>query len=63
MLIEYLTAESGLAEDQVPASQISRLIIAGDSFGPINIPGRGDGTPQVEDRKAVSVKVNRATAN
>ncbi|KAJ2930057.1 hypothetical protein H1R20_g7027, partial [Candolleomyces eurysporus] len=52
MLIEYLTAEGGLGEDQVPASQISRLIIAGDSFGPINIPGRGDGTPQVEDRKA-----------
>ncbi|RXW24178.1 hypothetical protein EST38_g1656 [Candolleomyces aberdarensis] len=52
MLIEYLTAEGGLGEDQVPASQISRLIIAGDSLGPINIPGRGDGTPQVEDRKA-----------
>ena len=63
MLIEYLTAESGLGDDQVPASQISRLIIAGDSFGPVNIPGRGDGTPQVEDRKAVSVQDNRVTTN
>ncbi|KAJ3548432.1 hypothetical protein NMY22_g1264 [Coprinellus aureogranulatus] len=51
MLVEYLTAESGLGEDQVPASQISRLIIAGDSLAPITA-GRTDYAQQIEDRKS-----------
>ncbi|KAF5324645.1 hypothetical protein D9611_004389 [Ephemerocybe angulata] len=52
MLIEYLTAETGLDADQVPASQISRLIIAGDSLAPITMAGRGDYQSQIEDKKA-----------
>lgn len=34
MLIEYLTGEAGGTDDQIAASQISRLIIAGNSFAP-----------------------------
>jgi len=32
MLVEYLTGEGGALDDQVSSSQISRLIIAGDSL-------------------------------
>ncbi len=32
MLVEYLTGEGGAMDDQVSSSQISRLIIAGDSL-------------------------------
>ena len=32
MLVEYLTGEGGVVDDQVSASQVSRLIIAGDSL-------------------------------
>ena len=39
MLVEYLTGEAGDAGDQLSPSQISRLIIAGNSFAPM---GAGD---------------------
>jgi DNA polymerase delta subunit 2 len=39
MLVEYLTGEASGPEDQVPASQISRLIIAGNSFAPMGVGG------------------------
>ncbi|KAJ7581047.1 DNA polymerase alpha/epsilon subunit B-domain-containing protein [Mycena floridula] len=40
MLIEYLTGEEGGLDDQVSASQISRLIIAGNSLAPLPPSGR-----------------------
>lgn len=51
ILVEYLTGEAGGAEDQVSASQISRLIIAGNSFAPTG-PGEHDG----EGKKPVSTR-------
>ncbi|TFY83458.1 hypothetical protein EWM64_g567 [Hericium alpestre] len=39
MMIEYLTGEGGGSDDQVSASQISRLIIAGNSLAPIGGSG------------------------
>ena len=52
MLVEYLSGEAGGVDDQVSASQISRLIIAGDSLAP---PAVSVGEPviNIEDRKAV----------
>lgn len=52
MLVEYLSGEAGGIDDQVSASQISRLIIAGDSLAP---PAFTAGEPllNIEDRKAV----------
>ena len=52
MLVEYLSGEAGGIDDQVSASQISRLIIAGDSLAP---PALTAGEPllNIEDRKAV----------
>ena len=35
MLVEYLTGEGGSPEDQLSASKISRLIIAGNVYAPI----------------------------
>ena len=35
MLVEYLTGEGGSPEDQLSASKISRLIIAGNAYAPI----------------------------
>ncbi len=35
MMVEYLTGEGGGPDNQVAASQISRLIIAGNSLAPI----------------------------
>ena len=52
MLVEYLSGEAGGIDDQVSTSQISRLIIAGDSLAP---PALTIGEPllNIEDRKAV----------
>ena len=52
MLVEYLSGEAGGIDDQVSASQISRLIIVGDSLAP---PALTAGEPllNIEDRKAV----------
>ena len=52
MLVEYLTGEAGGIDDQVSASQISRLIIAGDSLAP-PVPMTGESVINIEDRKAV----------
>ena len=52
MLIEYLTGEAGGPNDQVSASQISRLIIAGNSFAPMG----ADDEPDVEGKKPVGHK-------
>lgn len=50
MLVEYLTGELGGPGDQISASQISRLIIAGNSFAPF-----GGGEQDGEEKKPVSV--------
>lgn len=52
MLVEYLTGEAGGIDDQVSASQISRLIIAGDSLAPPTLT-TGETPINIEDRKAV----------
>jgi len=52
MLVEYLSGESGGIDDQVSASQISRLIIAGDSLASLTITA-GEPLINIEDKKAV----------
>ena len=52
MLIEYLSGEAGGIDDQVSASQISRLIIAGDSLASLALTA-GEPLINIEDRKAV----------
>lgn len=52
MLVEYLSGEAGGIDDQVSASQISRLIIAGDSLAPPVLTA-GEPLLNIEDRKAV----------
>ncbi|KAJ3890334.1 DNA polymerase alpha/epsilon subunit B-domain-containing protein [Lentinula edodes] len=42
LLVEYLTGEEGSADDQVCVSQISRLIIAGNSMAPMLVTGKGE---------------------
>jgi len=49
MLVEYLTGEAGGPEDQQLASQISRLIIAGNSLSLTEYSEDGE-----EERKPVS---------
>jgi DNA polymerase delta subunit 2 len=51
MLVEYLAGEQGGPEDQVSASQITRLIIAGDSLAPALFT---EATLHSEDKKPVS---------
>ena len=51
MLVEYLAGEQGGTEDQVAASQISRLIIAGDSLSPVLI---SESTINSDEKKSVS---------
>lgn len=58
MLVEYLTCEGGGPGDQLEASRISRLIIAGNSLAPLDLG------PQVEnisldDKKGVSNYMSR----
>ena len=52
MLVEYLSGEAGGIDDQVSASQISRLIIAGDSLASLALTA-GEPLINIEDRKAV----------
>ncbi|KAH9483725.1 DNA polymerase delta small subunit [Psilocybe cubensis] len=53
MLVEYLTGEGGCLDDQVSASQISRLIIAGDSLQSLGpIPGERETILSAAERKA-----------
>ena len=59
MLVEYLTGEASTLEDQVPASQISRLIIAGNSFAPIGAGGEHD----TEGKKPVVQKCRPISDN
>ncbi|KAJ6623400.1 DNA polymerase subunit delta-2 [Mycena sp. CBHHK59/15] len=51
MLVEYLTGEAGGVEDRLSASQISRLIIAGDSLAPIVMSANAEGFDEKEARK------------
>ena len=48
MLVEYLTGEGGSPDDQLSASKISRLIIAGNAYAPI-LTGDEEG----DDKKQV----------
>jgi DNA polymerase delta subunit 2 len=52
ILVEYLTGEAGGPEDQVSASQISRLVIAGNSFAPL-----GGGEYDGEGKKPVNAQI------
>ncbi|KAJ7694131.1 DNA polymerase alpha/epsilon subunit B-domain-containing protein [Mycena rosella] len=52
MLVEYLTGEEGGPGQQISASQISRLIIAGDSLAPVVLTStKGEGFDEKEGRK------------
>lgn len=55
MLIEYLAGEEGGIEDRQVAAQISRIIIAGNSFAPM-APSKPDVVKGVaeDEKKAVS---------
>ena len=47
MLAEYLVGEAGSMDDQSQAARISRLIIAGNSLGPItSSAGTANGEPE-----------------
>lgn len=52
MLIEFLSGEEGGVEDQLSAAQVSRLIIAGDSYAPVVPTVKAEGEP--EEKKVVS---------
>ncbi|TFK42929.1 DNA polymerase alpha/epsilon subunit B-domain-containing protein [Crucibulum laeve] len=52
MLVEYLTGELGSIDEQISSSQISRLVIAGNSMASLSITGRSEPVPNVEDRKS-----------
>jgi hypothetical protein len=54
MLVEYLTGEGGDLDDQVLASQISRLIIAGNSFAPMG----PDDEPDAEGKGPVAINLH-----
>ncbi|THH14322.1 hypothetical protein EW146_g5992 [Bondarzewia mesenterica] len=51
ILVEYLTGEGGGSDDQVIASQISRLIILGNSLAPVNGPGANPEEAEKEKEK------------
>lgn len=57
MLVEYLTGEGGTPEEQQMASQISRLIIAGNSISAITLNQKGDVVRHGEEPKPVRVSV------
>lgn len=54
MLVEYLTGEEGGVKEQVSAAQISRLIIAGNSFAGIPTSGRGESADIEQTGRVVS---------
>lgn len=53
MLVEYLSGETEIGEDQVPSSQITRLILAGDSLSSAAIAARAEAMAAAEDKKSV----------
>lgn len=53
LLVEYLAGEGGGTTDQVAASRISRLVIAGNSLAPVT-EGLPENINTPEERKAVS---------
>lgn len=56
MLVEYLTGEAGGLDDQISASQISRLVILGNSFSSaLNAQLAVDDSPKDNDKKAVRI--------
>lgn len=52
ILVEFLTGETGGPQDEVSASQISRLIIAGNSFASL-----GGGEYDGEGKKTVNAHI------
>ncbi|KIK63880.1 hypothetical protein GYMLUDRAFT_40967 [Collybiopsis luxurians FD-317 M1] len=52
MLVEYLTGEEGGLNDQISASQVSRLIIVGDSMAPMLVTGKGEADAEGDSRKS-----------
>ncbi|KAF8061475.1 DNA polymerase alpha/epsilon subunit B-domain-containing protein [Lyophyllum atratum] len=53
MLVEYLTGEEGGMTEQISATQISRLIIAGNSLSPLAPNGKGESAdPEQPQRKS-----------
>lgn len=56
MLVEYLTGEAGGLDDQVSASQISRLVILGNSLSDaVNAQIAAEDSPKDKDKKGVSL--------
>lgn len=56
MLVEYLTGEGGSPEDQLSASKISRLIIAGNAYAPILMGDEGgDDMDTDKDKKQARI--------
>jgi len=55
MLVEYLTGEVSDPEEQVSPSQISRLIIAGNSFSPMGASGEHDGETKKPVRSQIHI--------
>lgn len=54
MLVEYLTGESGGQGDQISASQITRLVILGNSLAPIGATGPADDGEKETEKRPVS---------
>ena len=54
MLVEYLTGESGGQGDQISASQITRLVILGNSLAPIGATGPVDDGEKETEKRPVS---------
>jgi DNA polymerase delta subunit 2 len=55
MLVEYLTGEVSGPEEQVSPSQISRLIIAGNSFASMGASGEHDGQTKKPVRSQIHI--------
>ncbi|TFK26408.1 hypothetical protein FA15DRAFT_667499 [Coprinopsis marcescibilis] len=60
LLVEYLTGECEVADDQVLPSQIARLILAGDSLSSASITARADAVAAAEDKKQKKIIQDRA---
>ena len=57
MLVEYLTGESEITENDISPAQITRLILAGDSLSSSAIAARAEVIAQAEDRKSVGTLI------
>ena len=53
MLVEFLAGEAGGPEDQQSSSQVSRLIIAGNSLAPIVNTVQNPVVVELSDKKSV----------